>query len=369
MQRLNAIDAIAPAFTRTHELLFHPFRVGRSWKLAASCYLAFCGSVFIPFPLFFRFLPGMRQTPHAASLFLWSIGIVYSLIVFALFYFGARMSFVNFEMVVSRQVLLGPMWKHYGSRVWPWIGLKAVTGTVLCTALAPLIVRAGRNLFSVLAVMPPTAPGQRADPALIMAMFHRMFGFYLILFAAFFVLKSASTLLDDFVQPFFLLENISLLTALRRGLDVFLADPLQLVLYLFLKLVLSILGYVLQSIASQVLIIPIVLLGAILAGIGTVVLHPLGPAGTLIGIAGAILLGILFVSCLLYATLGVFGYFLLLLQTYAMYFLAGRYPLLGNLLDPNPYPGPAAPFTPPPPPPAPDEDDNGPPLPMDPALA
>jgi hypothetical protein len=67
----------------------------------------------------------------------------------------------------------------------------------------------------------------------------------------------------------------------------------------------------------------------------------------------------------MYLGVAMFGYLLQVLDAYAIFFLAGRYPLLGDLLEP----GPDHPFTPPPSYPSSDEEDGGPPLPMDPALA
>jgi hypothetical protein len=57
-----------------------------------------------------------------------------------------------------------------------------------------------------------------------------------------------------------------------------------------------------------------------------------------------------------------------LLNAYAIYFLGGRYPLLGSMLEP----GPGHPFTPPPVFPSAEErkdHDDGPPMPMNPAVA
>ena len=51
MPILSALDAISPAFARTKLVLFSPFRKGRTWKLAATAYLATAGAVFLPFPL------------------------------------------------------------------------------------------------------------------------------------------------------------------------------------------------------------------------------------------------------------------------------------------------------------------------------
>jgi hypothetical protein len=85
-------------------------------------------------------------------------------------------------------------------------------------------------------------------------------------------------------------------------------------------------------------------------------------------VAGGIVVYGGFIVAVFYLSVGSFGYLLTLLEAYGIYFLGGRYPLLGDLLQP----GIDRPFTPPPPFPSEDErrdDDGGPPMPMDPAVA
>ena len=82
----------------------------------------------------------------------------------------------------------------------------------------------------------------------------------------------------------------------------------------------------------------------------------------------AVLFYIAFMVWSIYTSIGTIGYVLTWLTAYGIYFLGGRYPLLGNILDP----GIGAPFTPPPVYPSDDErrdDDGGPPMPMNPAVA
>jgi len=85
-------------------------------------------------------------------------------------------------------------------------------------------------------------------------------------------------------------------------------------------------------------------------------------------IAGAVVLGLCFYAVIVYLSLGTVGYLMALLNAYAIYFLGGRYPLLGSMLEP----GPGHPFTPPPVFPSAEErkdEDDGPPMPMNPAVA
>jgi len=369
MQRLNAIDAISPAFTRTHQLLFTPFRLGRSWKLSASAYLALAGSVFVPIPLLLLALPYFpaQLAPAARILFPVAVGI-YSLFVFVFFYLGARMGLVVFEVVVTRQVILGPMWKRYRGRVWPWMGLKALAGTVLSLALSPMLIALVRGMITLVKTLPHITKGTPPDPAVVSSILQAYFGFYGTMIVFFLVLKVAATLLDDFVRPYFLLEDIPLGTALRRGFTMFTSNWADCLLYIFLKYVLAAIGYMMQSIATQIGLLLVMAVFALAGVIGWAILHLLGTVGSVLMVLGAILLGIGFVLIVLYATIGMAGYLMLLLEAYAAFFLGGRYPLLGSLLES----GPGGPFTPPPvfPSKAEEEDSpDGPSLPMNPAVA
>jgi len=368
MQPLNAIDAIAPAFTRAHQTLFHPFRIGRSWKLAASQYLGFIGAAFIPVPLFLPFLPVGLGSVRAVLLV---IAIVATLITFGFFYLGVRMQMVNIEMLVTRAQFVAPMWNRYGRRVWPIIGFKVVIGTLLPLAMAPFLSSTIKGFIQVAQQMPAITPGTPPDPQLFQAFFAHMIGFYAVFFFAFLLLKLVTTSFEDFVQPFFILEDISLADAFRRGFAVIGNDPLQYIFYLVLKLILSIIGFIMQYISTLVIMIPLFLVGLIGAGIVfglSAALHGSGGLGGSLLTALLVLGEIVFAALIFWYQIGSLGYLSTLLEAYGIYFLAGRYPLLASLLEA----GPDKPFTPPPVFPSEEErgdDDGGPPMPMDPAVA
>jgi hypothetical protein len=373
MLPLNAIDAVAPAFTRTHQTLFQPFRWGRSWKLAASQYLGFAGGMFLPFTLFFLMIPAtvlpMRHFLLVASLIPTAVFLI-------VLYFCARMELVAFEMVVTRGKFVGPMWRRYSARIWPWLGLKVVVGTVYTMAVVALFYAPIRHLVEGMIAAIPTgdivAHGSKPDPEAMQAFLGPLMADILHLqmigCALALVLKIPSTLLNDFVLPFYALEDIPLSAALSRGMQVMAADPLQTIVYLILKPILFAIGYIMQTIALQIAMIPFAIVFLILTLVGGVGIH-LGSKGGSAGvIVAAVLLICAFVFFIFYATIFAFGYLLTLLEAYGIYFLGGRYRLLGDLLEP----GPDKPFTPPPVFPSDEErsdDDGGPPMPMDPAVA
>ena len=51
MRILSATEAVSPAVERTKLVLFTPFRVGRSWKLAMTGYLGYASVLYLPVPL------------------------------------------------------------------------------------------------------------------------------------------------------------------------------------------------------------------------------------------------------------------------------------------------------------------------------
>ena len=88
------------------------------------------------------------------------------------------------------------------------------------------------------------------------------------------------------------------------------------------------------------------------------VLHNLGTGGHIVMVLIWVLLGLLFAALIIIAAIIVVGYLYTFIQAYALYFLGGRYPLLGQYLAPYwpathlPVPPPPA-YEPPPTPPTP----------------
>lgn len=90
-------------------------------------------------------------------------------------------------------------------------------------------------------------------------------------------------------------------------------------------------------------IVALIVLG-LLALLGWLAFHALGPVGHLLLVVGGMTLGLIFVVFLVYVMIGVLGCAHMFYQAYAIYFLGGRYPLLGDMLEP-----PLAPMPSPPP--------------------
>jgi hypothetical protein len=368
MQRLNAIDAISPAFTRVHELLFKPFRVGRTFKLTAVSYFAFAGSFFVPFPLLYVGVAALSPEAGWTAVFpmLWGLAAVATLIYFGFYYVFARLQLVDFEMVVTLTRVVAPMWRKYPRKVWPWVGVKVVLGLIATSVMFPILLNSLHEMIPLFLKIGDL--GSKPSPEEIQQFVAPLYAFYGVGLLLFLIPKTLSTLLEDFVMPFFLVENLPLGAAMRRGWALFAADPLNCLGYLGMKLVLAAIGYFMQGFVVPICLIPAALLFALVGFVGWLILHSAGAAGVVMMVVGAVILGLFFFAVVVYVGIFSTGYLLLLLDAYAIYFLGGRYPMLGNLLEP----GPGGPFTPPPVFPSEQERKDaggGPPMPMNPAVA
>ena len=361
MQRLSAIDAIAPAFSHTSRLLL----TARNWrtllKVCAVAFFAQMGGCNLNFnsP---GHLPHSASSPFAAGLAaILVIGVFIVLLVgLALFYVGSRLQFVLFQVVLRQHTRIAPMWAGAGRVVWRWIGLKAAFFLValLCTmpVLLPMILHFAHSV-----------PGTGAPPANPLAFISTILGFIAAVFVVVLIFSIAYLLLLDFGLPSMALEDTTLSETLHRILRFIRQEPGQVALYVLMRFLLAF-GWALASYLAIAVITLILLIP--LGGIGYLLyasLHHAGAAAHLLMFAGWAVLGLILASVVLVAFLLAFGFCFTFLQAYAIYFLAGRYPLLASLLEP----GPGQPFTPPPVFPSPEEssDDIDPPFPMDPALA
>jgi hypothetical protein len=329
MRILSAADAVSPAMSRTKAVFFHPFRKGRSWKLAATAYLSMMGCVFFPVPLLLFLLPWLGNRGTTFELGFTGIIVIYSIVMFAFFYVGARLQFVLFDIVLRKIEFVAPAWRFYGPRTWRWIGLKVAVGTV----------------FSIIAGVPLAACFLRVMPQLTMQpgkppspqMFGPIFGIYFAFLGVMSLVFLVSSLLGDFVLPYIAIEDASLSVAFRRFAQLIEAEPGQMFVFLFFKAVFGVASLIALEIAIILTEILIAIPLGIVAFLGWLVLHQFGHAGTLMMIAGGILLYIAFIVALFYLTLGFQGMVITFFQAYGLYFLGGRYPLLGDLLEP-PYP-------------------------------
>jgi len=248
-----------------------------------------------------------------------------SLLMFLLFYAGVRLEFVLFDLVLTRARMVAPIWRKYGFCTWRWVGIKLLLSTIF-------IVVCGIPLLSVFryATTHMPAAGQQPTPEFVSG----IIAAYGVMALAFLVLSLCASLLNDFVLPSIALENTSLSEGLMCFFELFRKEPGQLVSYIFFKVIL----YIAALVATEIAILVAELIAAIPLGIvaflGWLLLHSHGSVGQILMVTGGVVLFLIFFVFLFYLTILVAGCTVVFFQAYVMYFLGGRYPMLGDRLEP-----------------------------------
>jgi hypothetical protein len=353
MQPLSAINAIAPAWNHTRRLLLTP----RNWrlllKIGAVAFFANMGGCNLTGPI-----PGQGHTPSLPSAaiapvlaMVFLVSGVALLLALAFFYLSSRLQFVLFEVVLRRDTTIAPIWRRYGRATWHWMGLQLAFFATAFLCLTPFVIPI--VLHFVHSANSGTIVDQQNMGSFVLA----VFGFILIALLIVILMAAGYTLLHDFGLPFMALEGTPLTATVRRVVSLIRAEPGQVLLYLLMRVVLAFAGAIVFEFALVFgVLIAVIPLGG-MGGILWVAFHHAGTAGHILMIAGWVLLGIIFLVLLVAACMMMFGYLYAFLQAYTLYFLGGRYSLVGSYLEPLlPQPVPAYPGVPqgyyPPAPPA-----------------
>ncbi|MBS1815321.1 MAG: hypothetical protein JSS87_10635 [Acidobacteria bacterium] len=351
MRRYSAAEAIGPAWEQTTELMWRHRRWQTGLKIALVALLAEMGGASFNFSMPGRYshLPG---AVHAAMVGLaLLLGFVFLVLGVILFYVGSRMQFVHFSCIAFRDTTIAPLWRRYGRLTWRWMGFKILLMLAFIVPLIPVVLIFVRGL----------AQG-KAGAATPFAAILGLMGIVLLLMVPFILLYTAAR---DFVLPSVALEGTTVRFGLKRFGLWLRAEPGGILGFLFLRLllgfVLGICAYIAMLFAVMISAIPFVVAGLL-------VWLPLRHASTaghiFAGIFG-VLLCVVFLAWMLVLTIAVFGTLLTFYIAWGTYYLGGRYPLLGDLLEP---PVVLDTFTPPPSMPS-EDDSSGPDLPLNPQPA
>jgi len=362
MLPLSAIDAIGPAWSHTRRLLWDK----RDWRLmlkigAVAVFAQLGGANFnsgsfpnnlgsgthnhggLPHPAFLAAMIG-------AIIFIAIFALLFSLL---LFYIGSRLQFTLFEIVLRSDTTVAPIWRRYGAATWRWIGLKILfflaCFAVCAPLLIPIIIAFVHNISA--SAQNGSIQNTGAFVAAILA-----FVGSIVLIAIF--VAVLYSLLHDFGLPSMALESTSMSQTVRRVWNMLRAEPGQVLLYLVMRFVLGFAG----GIASNIILFFVILIACVPFGLIGVIdyfaLHNAGTGGVIVMWIVFAVLGLLFLALIIIAAIILTGYVYTFIQAYALYFLGGRYPLLGQYLAPYwpsthmPVPPPPA-YEPPPTPPAP----------------
>jgi hypothetical protein len=328
MRPLSASEAIRPAIHRTKAVLFKPFEWGRSGKLAIIANLSVFGAFFLPTPFYSFFATASQPHPKPAALFFsLRLGIISSIVMLGLFYLGARMEFVLFDIVLLNEKFVAPSWRRHGRHFWRWTGFKLLLSLVVAVVNGPLIYVAFTRLVPQLAAI----YRQDASPLALA----RMMLIYGIMALAFAPAALCSSLLTNFVLPSVALEGTTVGEGLRRFVSLIAIEAGPVSLFALSKLLLAIAGYLAVDVAiilfELLSLIPIVLIAVIAA----VLLRSIGIGDIAhnITLVGDVLIPVL-LAHFFYGVNLIAGSMHIFFQAHALYFLGGRYPMLGDLLEP-----------------------------------
>jgi hypothetical protein len=351
---------------RTRDLMGRPFRLRTFLKIAAVAFFAEMGG-----GLNFNFgrSANMHELPPGVLAFVVAfavlIGIISLVIGLILFYVGSRLQLVLLEMVATRFTFVGPLWSKYGSRTWRWIGLKLLFLLCILIVSLPFIVAVvlycihhaiGMGAFS------GGVPFSGLNPFAGLHLGHILLfiAAVLLVLLVLLIVSVIYMLVRDLALPFLALEDLSISQSLARLRALIAAEPGQVILYIFLRFILGLVF----TIAAEIAVFLVLLISLIPPGIIGVILwlslRHAGTAGTVALIGFAILGGLVFLCWAVCVVIAFMGTLLTFFQAYALYFLGGRYPILGDLLDRStpppayayafPTPQPPPPYQPPPPP-------------------
>ena len=329
MQILSATEAISPAIARTRLVLFKPFLLGRSWKLSAAAYVSTAGSFFFPFPLLFIFMlpAAFRDGPKWMPLAIASGTALFLALTTFLFVLCSRLQFPVMDTVMNRSVFIAPLWRHYGPQARRWGHAKMLIGTIATVVMA--------IPFGVLfwTFMPgigrhPVALGHQQFPVHFAAFFLSI----LLIYAGLALVVLFMSLLNDFMLPMLALEDAAVLAVWEQVMRLVRAEPGQVALYALLKVVLGFIAQIVGIIAIEIVFFILMMVFGLLGTLLSTVLHAAGLPNVILSVLGVIVFGALYIG-FFYATMFSYGIPIVFLEAYKLYFLGGRYPPLGDLLD------------------------------------
>lgn len=358
MPKLNAVDAISPAFNLMKADLFQPFRWGFWVRIGILGF--FTGEMsagggcnihvpsnwnthhqnhFTAAQQFNAAPPFGHWNPHALIAALPFIIGAALLIGLILMYVGSVFRFTLFEAILNGQISIRDGWERWQQQGTRFFVFRILLGLAFLCIVAVIAL----TLLAMVGVSGFTQGGAGASAGAIAGIIFGVLA--LILFAIPFVLVYLFA--KDFAVPVMALEGTTFGEAWRKVWAMIKNEPGNTAGYVGMKIVLTIAAGIIFGI---LILIAVLCLIIPLGGIGVVSVLAGKAAGltwtpltiTLIVAAAVILIGLLlFVISLISAPVSVF------FPAYGLYFFAGRYQPLHDRLFPPPPPAPPAPETPP----------------------
>jgi hypothetical protein len=347
MNRLSAIDAFGPAFSRVGAILFRPFRLATWLKmgfiglLGGGVIVANSGANFRA-PAAGGRVPQDQLPPEAADIFraIRSIHLadyfhviviviaVIAVLALIFLYLFCRFRFILFDSVVTGQPSIGRGWRMYASQANRyfgfWLVFRLVNWAVMALIVGVPLWHAYKNgVFS----------GDNSLPALFAIFASIALG----VIAAAIIFAVVSTLARDFVMPVLALDDLPLGDAWSAVWRVAASEPGAWAAYMGLKLLCAVGSSIILTIAFIIAMLPALLVIGIPAGI-LIALGVLAfkTIGAMAGIIICCLAGLLAAAGFFCLTLMLIAPVSVFFASYAFYFFGGRYPKLAALLWPQP---------------------------------
>lgn len=337
MQILSATDAISPALTRTKLILYTPFRKGRTWKLSATAYLSFAGTIFLPFTLLYGIaalaVPGLSATLRTILIVL---SFVLTVIYAVVFWLCGHLKFAFFDMVLNRGEFVTPAWRKYTDQSRKWSLVKMLVGSFFTAILSVPAYAAVRHFLraipqwkSHMEAIGPN-PGVSPDFQNAMIAFYGAYFLACIVIGAYFLVLST---VSSFVVPTMALENASVGAAFARFVAFCKREPGQLFAFVGVRFGLALVGYFGVIFAYEIVLFILIAVVALVCGMAGLMLHLLGVPTPVLLVLGAVIFAFVLISASVYLMMLALGPFFTFFEAHTLYFLGGRYPLLGELLE------------------------------------
>ena len=343
---ITATQAMTPAFERTKQQLFRPFRYSHWWRLALTALLAgemgsggnFHGGNWN--------LPGrggkskdffLLATPPWTDWHVY-LGVIVAAVALGLLlgivfiYIASVFRFILFDSVLTERVHIREGWRRWqerGGHYFLWqIGFSAVMITLLGLVIGlPLLFAWRTGMFK--------AADEHWGAFLLGGLLMLFLGGALLISGAL-----AGVFTKDFVVPLMALEELSAMEAWRRLLPMLRSEKGSYAGYIGMKIVLAIASGIVFGIlgvfALLIVAIPLVILGVIAA----LLISPLGLTWNPLTIVLAVLVGAVVLFGLFWIVALVSVPSVVFFQSYTLHFFGSRYARLGAMLAP---PAPPAP--------------------------
>ena len=342
----SAVDCVQPAIQHTRDQLFARFRWGQ-WSrlalvgiLAAELHVGGCNFGTFNFPINRprrnEFLPA--AFPHidpariAQFAGLIALAILLGIILFFVFlYINSVFRFILFDSVLRKNCSIGEGWARWhrtGRRYFLW----------------QVVFQISIGLFFAILIGVPLAIAAAAG-GMRDTLEHpgRMLGAIILLGGLLIVAALAvavvQVLAKDFLVPIMALEGLDFADGWSRLLALIHMEPGRYVVYLLLKIVLSIAAAILFGIAAIVPAIAVIVPAIVLV----IAAHAAGAGWNVTTVSLAVIVGTVFLMILIYLIALVSVPATVFFPAYALHFFAARYPNLNVLLNPSPAPAPPVP--------------------------